>query len=112
MSAKSTNGFPGAHQEAPPPKPARSAVEGIKEDSQALRGFAGIELTRDPVPDATTLLKFRHWLERHDLTKALFEEVGAMLEERGLLMRQGTIVDATIIPAPPSTKNKSKSRDP
>jgi len=77
-----------------------------------LRGFAGIELTRDPVPDATTLLKFRHWLERHDLTKALFEDIAAMLEERGLLMRQGTIVDATIIAAPPSTKNKSKSRDP
>src|SRR3954462_2708605 len=65
--------------------------EGVEEafyDSQALRGFAGIALTRDPVPDATTVLHFRHWLERHDLTKALFEEVGAMLEERGLLMRQ------------------------
>jgi IS5 family transposase len=49
------------------------------------------------VPDATTLLKFRHWLEQHDLAKALFDEVGWMLEERGLLMRQGTIVDATII---------------
>jgi IS5 family transposase len=64
------------------------------------------------VPDATTLLKFRHWLERHELTRVLFEEVGTVLEERGLLMRQGTIVDATIIAAPPSTKNKSKSRDP
>ena len=49
------------------------------------------------MPDATTLLKFRHWLERHDLTKALFDDIAAMLEERGLLMRQGTIVDATII---------------
>jgi IS5 family transposase len=77
-----------------------------------LRGFAGIELNREPVPDATTLLKFRRWLERHDLTKVLFEEVGTVLEERGLLMRQGTIVDATIIAAPPSTKNKSKARDP
>jgi IS5 family transposase len=91
---------------------ADEALEDALYDSQALRGFAGIDLNRDPVPDATTLLKFRHWLERHDLTKALFEEVGAMLEERGLLMRQGTIVDATIIAAPPSTKNKSKSRDP
>jgi IS5 family transposase len=91
---------------------ADEALEDALYDSQALRGFAGIELTRDPVPDATTLLKFHHWVERHDLTKALFEEVGAMLEERGLLMRQGTIVDATIIAAPPSTKNKSKSRDP
>ena len=59
-----------------------------------------------------TLLHFRHWPERHDLTRALFDEVGSMLAERGLLMRQGTIVDATIIAAPPSTKNKSKARDP
>jgi transposase, IS5 family len=73
-------------------------------DSQALRGFARIDLNHDPVPDATTLLKFRHWLERHDLTRALFDDIAAMLEERGLLMRQGTIVDATIIAAPPSTK--------
>ena len=64
------------------------------------------------VPEATTILNFRHWLERHDLSQALFAEVSAMLEERGLLMRQGTIVDATIIAAPPSTKNKSKARDP
>src|SRR5665213_3921990 len=91
---------------------ADEALEDALYDSQALRGFAGIELTRDPVPDATTLLKFRHWLERHDLTKALFDDIAAMLEERGLLMRQGTIVDATIIAAPPSTKNKSKARDP
>ena len=91
---------------------ADEALEDALYDSQALRGFGGIDLNRDPVPDATTLLKFRHWLERHDLPRALFEEVGAMLEERGLLMRQGTIVDATIIAAPPSTKNKSKSRDP
>ena len=91
---------------------ADEALEDALYDSQALRGFTDIDLTRDPVPDATTLLKFRHWLERHDLTRVLFEEVGAVLEERGLLMRQGTIVDATIIAAPPSTKNKSKSRDP
>jgi len=96
---------------------ADEALEDALYDSQALRGFARIELNRDPVPDATTLLKFRHWLERHELTKVLFDEVGAMLEERSLLMRQGTIpafarTDATIIAAPPSTKNKSKSRDP
>jgi transposase, IS5 family len=91
---------------------ADEAVEDALYDSQALRGFAGIELNRDPVPDATTVLHFRHWLERHDLTKGLFDEVGALLEERGLLMRQGTIVDATIIAAPPSTKNQQKSRDP
>ncbi len=91
---------------------ADEALEDALYDSQALRGFAGIDLNCDPVPDATTLLKFRHWLERHDLTKVLFDDIGAMLEGRGLLMRQGTIVDATIIAAPPSTKNKSKSRDP
>ena len=91
------------------------ADEGLEDalyDSQGLRGFAGIDLAVESVPDATTLLKFRHWLERHDLTRVLFEEVGAMLEERGLLMRQGTIVDATIIAAPSSTKNRSKARDP
>ena len=88
------------------------AVEDAFYDSQALRGFAGIELTREAIPDATTVLHFRHWLERHDLTKGLFDEVTAMLEERGLLMRQGTIVDATIIAAPPSIKNKQQSRDP
>jgi transposase, IS5 family len=91
---------------------ADEALEDALYDSQALRSFAGIDLNHDPVPDATTLLKFRHWLERHDLTRALFDDIAAMLEERGLLMRQGTIVDATIIAAPPSTKNKSKSRDP
>ena len=91
---------------------ADEAVEDAFYDSQALRGFAGIALNRDPIPDATTVLHFRHWLERHDLTKGLFEEVRAMLEERGLLMRQGTIVDATIIAAPPSTKNKQQRRDP
>jgi IS5 family transposase len=91
---------------------ADEAVEDALYDSQALRGFAGINLNHDAIPDATTVLHFRHWLERHDLTKGLFDEVRAMLEERGLLMRQGTIVDATIIAAPPSTKNKSKSRDP
>jgi transposase, IS5 family len=69
------------------------------------------------VPDATTVLHFRHWLEQHELTKGLFDEIGAMLAERGLLMRQGTIpafarTDATIIAAPPSTKNKQKARDP
>ena len=91
---------------------ADEALEDALYDSQALRGFAGIDLNHDPVPDATTLLKFRHWLERHDLTRALFDDIAAMLEERGLLMRQGTIVDATIIAAPSSTKNKSRSRDP
>jgi IS5 family transposase len=91
---------------------ADEAVEDALYDSQALRGFAGIDLTLAAVPDATTVLNFRHWLEQHDLTRVLFDEVGAILQERGLLMRQGTIVDATIIAAAPSTKNKSKARDP
>jgi IS5 family transposase len=91
---------------------ADEAMEDAIYDSQALRGFAGIDLTAAAVPDATTIMNFRHWLERHELSQALFAEVSAMLEERGLLMRQGTIVDATIIAAPPSTKNKEKSRDP
>ena len=91
---------------------ADGAMEDALYDSQALRGFAGIDLTVAAVPEATTILNFRHWLESHELSQALFAEVSAMLEERGLLMRQGTIVDATIIAAPPSTKNKSKSRDP
>ena len=91
---------------------ADEALEDALYDSQALRGFAGIDLAVATVPDATTVLNFRHWLEQHELTRALFDEIAAMLEERGLLMRQGTIVDATIIAAPSSTKNKKKSRDP
>jgi IS5 family transposase len=67
---------------------ADEALEDALYDSQALRGFAGIDLSVAAVPDATTVLNFRHWLEAHDLTRALFDEVGAMLEERGLLMRQ------------------------
>jgi IS5 family transposase len=89
--------------------------EGLEEaryDSQALRGLAGIELNRDAIPDAPTVLHFRHWLERHELTKGLLEEVGALLEERGLLMRPGRIVEATIIAAPSSPKNKQQSRAP
>jgi len=91
---------------------ADGAMEDALYDSQALRGFAGIDLTVAAVPEATTILNFRHWLEQHELSQALFAEVSALLEERGLLMRQGTIVDATIIAAPPSTKNKQKARDP
>jgi IS5 family transposase len=91
---------------------ADEAMEDALYDSQALRGFAGIDLTVTAVPEATTILNFRHWLESHELSQALFAEVMAMLEERGLLMRQGTIVDATIIAAPSSTKNKQKARDP
>jgi transposase, IS5 family len=88
------------------------ALEDALYDSQAMREFVGIDLAREQVPDATTLLKFRRLLEQHELTKAMFEEVNALLAKRGLLMREGTLVDATIIAAPSSTKNKEKQRDP
>ena len=87
--------------------------EGLEDaiyDSQAMRGFLGIDI--ESVPDATTLLKFRRLLEQHELTAALFEQVNAHLRERGLLLKEGTLVDATIIAAPPSTKNVDKARDP
>ena len=91
---------------------ADEALEDALYDSQALRTFAGIDLSVEAVPDATTLLKFRHLLEAHDLTQAIFAEVGALLSERKLLMKEGTIVDATIIAAPSSTKNLARERDP
>ncbi len=81
-------------------------------DSQALRDFVGIDLSRESVPDATTLLKFRRLLEVGELTQAMFEEINAHLQQQGLLMRAGTIVDATLIAAPSSTKNSSGERDP
>jgi len=89
--------------------------EGLEDaiyDSQSMREFVGIDLAREQVPDATTLLKFRRKLEDNKLTEAMFEEINAHLCERGLLMREGTLVDATIIAAPPSTKNKDNARDP
>ena len=91
--------------------------EGIEDavyDSQAIRSFVGVELGRgrESVPDATTLLKFRHLLEEHGLTRQIFETINAYLAAQGLTMREGTIVDATLIAAPPSTKNKDKKRDP
>jgi transposase, IS5 family len=91
---------------------ADEALEDALYDSQALRDFVGVDLSRESVPDATTLLKFRHLLQHNDLTKALFEEINAHLAEKGLLMRAGTIVDATIIAAPSSTKNEGNTRDP
>jgi transposase, IS5 family len=91
---------------------ADEALEDALYDSQALRDFVGIDLSRESVPDATTLLKFRHLLQDNDLTRALFDEINAHLTDQGLLMRAGTIVDATIIAAPSSTKNEGKTRDP
>jgi len=91
---------------------ADEALEDAVYDSQAFRGFLGIDLGREAVPDATTLLKFRHLLETAGLTKTIFDAINAMLRERGLLMNQGTLVDATIIAAASSTKNKAHERDP
>ena len=91
---------------------ADEALEDAIYDSQAMRTFAGIDLSVEGVPDATTLLNFRYLLERHELPKAIFEEVGALLAEKKLSMREGTIVDATIIAAPSSTKNQEGKRDP
>jgi IS5 family transposase len=89
--------------------------EGLEDtiyDSQAMRRFTRIDIGSETVPDATTLLNFRHLLEEHALTKTIFNEINAMLSERQLMMKEGTIVDATIIAAAPSTKNKAKERDP
>lgn len=89
--------------------------EGIEDaiyDSQSIRGFVGIDLTNESAPDATTLLKFRRLLEKHNLTRRIFDEINMHLARRGLVMREGTIVDATLIAAPPSTKNRDKERDP
>jgi IS5 family transposase len=81
-------------------------------DSESMRRFAKIELGEDPIPDETSILNFRHLLEQHRLTEELFAEVQTLLDEKGLLVRSGTIVDATIIEAPSSTKNGAKNRDP
>ena len=72
----------------------------------------GIDLGRASAPDATTLLNFRHLLESHHLTESIFNAINGHLAEKGLFLREGTIVDATLIAAPPSTKNKAGKRDP
>ena len=81
-------------------------------DSESMRRFAGIELAEDVIPDESTILRFRHLLERNGLTEQIFAEIRGLLEEKRLLLKSGTIVDATIIAAPPSTKNAEKARDP
>ena len=88
------------------------AVEDAIYDSQALRNFCGIDLAVASVPDSTTLMDFRHLLEKNALPQAMLQEVNALLKERGLLMSQGTLIDATLIAAPSSTKNKPHARDP
>jgi len=89
--------------------------EGIEDaiyDSHAIRGFVGVDLARGAAPDATTLLKFRRLLEAHQLTERIFAAINVHLAAKGLLLREGTVVDATIIAAPSSTKNQSEGRDP
>ena len=88
------------------------AVEEALYDSLAMRSFVGIDLGREPVPDETTVMRFRHLLEQHKLGEKIFEEVGRILLKRGLRLSKGTIVDATIIAAPSSTKNAEGQRDP
>lgn len=87
-------------------------VEEALYDMESMRRFAGLELGEEAIPDETTILNFRHLLEQHNLTGAVFEAVKAYLTEQGLLLAGGSIVDATIIHAPSSTKNQSKQRDP
>jgi len=91
---------------------ADGAVEDALYDSQALRDFCGINLAKESVPDATTLMGFRHLLEANQLPQAILKEVNTLLKERGLLMNQGTLIDATLIAAPSSTKNEKRERDP
>ena len=88
------------------------AVEEALYDSSAMRRFVGVDLGREPVPDETTVCRFRHLLEEHDLGQPLFDEVQRHLAAKGLKVATGTIVDATIINAPSSTKNAGKARDP
>lgn len=86
------------------------AMEDALYEIESMRQFAGLKLDR--LPDETTILKFRHFLEQHGLGKVLFKEVNKHLEKNGLMLREGSIVDATIISAPSSTKNSSGKRDP
>lgn len=88
------------------------AVEEALYDSETMRRFAGIDLGQEPVPDETTVCNFRHLLERNGMGKALLTAINRYLHENGIKIAKGTIVDATIISAPSSTKNKDGERDP
>jgi IS5 family transposase len=88
------------------------AMEEALHDIPLLRDFAGLDAGNSRLPDETTILRFRRLLERHDLARTLFNEVTALLSEQGLLLRSGTIVDATLIASAPSTKNQNRKRDP
>ena len=88
------------------------AAEEALYDIESMRRFVGIDVGNEPVPDETTICKFRHLLETHGLGERIFQEVDAHLEEKGLRLSEGTIMDVTIINAPSSTKNREKKRDP
>lgn len=88
------------------------AAEDALYDSESMRRFVGISLGEDVVPDESSILRFRHLLEEHKLGASIFDGVRGLLESKGVLVKSGTIVDATIISAPSSTKNRSGSRDP
>ena len=87
------------------------AMEDALYDIESLRRFADIDMEVDVIPDESTILHFRHLLEKYELTRNIFEKTNQYLSEKGLLLREGTIVDATIINAPSSTKNQDKTRD-
>lgn len=89
-----------------------SAMEDAIYDRNSFQRFLSIDLLSDRVPDETTILNFRHLLERNSLSKVLFEEINSYLQEKNLLLKEGTAIDATLISAPTSTKNKDKKRDP
>ena len=91
---------------------ADEACEDAMYDIPVFREFCGFDLGRERIPDATTLLKFRHLLEENGFGKAMFARVGGLLQANGVKVSGGTIVDATLIAAPPSTKNEEKARDP
>ena len=88
------------------------AMEDALIEVESMRRFAHLHLAKGWIPDASTILAFRHFLEKYDLGEKLFERVGEYLREQGLLLREGTVVDATIIHAPTSTKNEKRERDP
>jgi IS5 family transposase len=88
------------------------AMEEALHDIALFRAFAGLDAGADRMPDETTILRFRHLLEKHQLSKQILETVNALLKHRGLLLTAGTVVDATLIASPSSTKNKDKARDP
>ena len=88
------------------------AMEEALHDVPLLRQFAGLDAFQDVMPDESTILRFRHLLEQHDLATAIFAEVAGVLAEKGLSMKRGTVVDATLIAAPSSTKNEGRKRDP